>query len=112
VPAARVVLSTTRRVGPGSKQPRERPSRETSTDGRGQLRQAWGLGPGAWDLGPGTRDQGPGTALTRGKDVLLGYLVGKGDHLPVEVVRAVEALASRAHNRLQTGWNEEAMRSQ
>jgi hypothetical protein len=45
-------------------------------------------------------------------NVLLGYLVGKGDHLPVEVVRAVEALASRAHNRLQTGWDEHAVRRQ
>jgi hypothetical protein len=45
-------------------------------------------------------------------NVLLGYLVGKGEHLPVQVVRAMESLASRAHNRLQTGWDEHAMRRQ
>ncbi len=32
--------------------------------------------------------------------------------LPVEVVRALETLASRAHNRLQTGWDETAVQRQ
>ena len=45
-------------------------------------------------------------------NVLLGYLAGKGDQLPREVVRALEILASRAHNRLQAGWDEVAVRDQ
>jgi len=45
-------------------------------------------------------------------NVLASYLVGRGDQLPVEVVRALETLASRAHNRLQTGWDEHAVRRQ
>jgi hypothetical protein len=45
-------------------------------------------------------------------NVLLGYMVGKEERPPREVVRALETLASRAHNRLQTGWAETAVRRQ
>ena len=45
-------------------------------------------------------------------NVLLGYMVGKGEQPPREVVIALETLASRAHNRLQTGWDETAVRRQ
>jgi hypothetical protein len=43
-------------------------------------------------------------------NVLASYLAGQ--ELPPEVVRALETLASRAHNRLQTGWDETAVRRQ
>ena len=45
-------------------------------------------------------------------NVLLGYMTGKDVRPPREVVLALEALASRAHNRLQTGWDETAVRRQ
>ena len=45
-------------------------------------------------------------------NVLASYLAGVGQSLPSEVVRALETLASRAHNRLQTGWDETAVRHQ
>jgi hypothetical protein len=45
-------------------------------------------------------------------NTLCGYLAGTGEELPAEVARALEALASRAHNRLQTGWDENAVREQ
>jgi hypothetical protein len=45
-------------------------------------------------------------------NVLFGYLAGRADNLPHEVVRALETLASRAHNRLQVGVNEESVRRQ
>jgi hypothetical protein len=45
-------------------------------------------------------------------NVLLGYMTGKDERLPREVVLALETLASRAHNRLQTGWDEAAVRRQ
>ena len=45
-------------------------------------------------------------------NVLLGYMVGKDERPPREVVRALEILASRAHNRLQAGWSEVAVRQQ
>lgn len=45
-------------------------------------------------------------------NVLLGYLAAKEDRPPREVVRALETLASRAHNRLQTGWDETAVMKQ
>ena len=38
--------------------------------------------------------------------VLLGYLAGREDLPPREVVLGLEILASRAHNRLQAGWSE------
>jgi hypothetical protein len=45
-------------------------------------------------------------------NVLLGYLVGKGERPPREVVLALETLASRAHNRLQVGWSEVGVQRQ
>ena len=45
-------------------------------------------------------------------NVLFGYLAGKADDLPREVVLALETLASRAHNRLQAGVNEDSVRQQ
>jgi hypothetical protein len=45
-------------------------------------------------------------------NVVLGYLVGKGDQPPSQVVKSLEMLASRAHNRIQTGWDEAAVRRQ
>jgi hypothetical protein len=45
-------------------------------------------------------------------NVICGYLAGRGDDLPPEVVRGLETLASRAHNRLLTGWDENAVREQ
>ncbi|HEX8080912.1 MAG TPA: hypothetical protein VF557_11920 [Jatrophihabitans sp.] len=45
-------------------------------------------------------------------NVLASYLAGAGQDLPIEVVRALETLASRAHNRLQTGWDETAVQRQ
>jgi hypothetical protein len=43
-------------------------------------------------------------------NILLGYLAGRDEDLPVPVVHALETLASRAHNRIQTGWDENAVR--
>ncbi len=43
-------------------------------------------------------------------NIVVSYLAGRGDDLPDEVVRSLETLASRAHNRLQTGWDEKAVR--
>jgi hypothetical protein len=45
-------------------------------------------------------------------NVLLGYLVGKGDELPKEVVLSLEILASRAYNRRKAGWSEKSVREQ
>ena len=45
-------------------------------------------------------------------NVVVSYLAGPGDELPVEVARALATLASRAHNRIQTGWDEVAVRQQ
>lgn len=45
-------------------------------------------------------------------NVLFGYLAGRSDDLPHEVVRALETLAGRAHNRLQARVNEESVRRQ
>jgi hypothetical protein len=44
-------------------------------------------------------------------NIVLGYLCGLDDP-PDMVVHALETLASRAHNRLQTGWDELAVRRQ
>jgi hypothetical protein len=43
-------------------------------------------------------------------NVLLGYLAGKDEQLPREVVLGLETLGSCAHNRLQTGWSESSVR--
>jgi hypothetical protein len=45
-------------------------------------------------------------------NVLLGYFAGKEPEPPHEVVRALEILAGRAYNRLQSGWDETAVRKQ
>lgn len=45
-------------------------------------------------------------------NIVVSYLAGRGDVLPDEVVRSLETLASRAHNRLQTGWDEAGVRKQ
>lgn len=44
-------------------------------------------------------------------NVLLGYISGRDDTPPVPVVHALEVLANRAHNRIQTGWDENAVRA-
>ena len=45
-------------------------------------------------------------------NVLFGYLAGQPDSPPAAVVRALETLASRAHNRLQAGVSEVSVREQ
>jgi hypothetical protein len=45
-------------------------------------------------------------------NVVISYLAGKDDPMPRQVADALETLASRAHNRLQTGWDEVAVRTQ
>jgi hypothetical protein len=45
-------------------------------------------------------------------NVIATYLASATDPIPAEVVRALEVLASRAHNRVQTGWDENAVRAQ
>ncbi|MGO4249498.1 hypothetical protein AB4Y87_19970 [Paenarthrobacter sp. RAF54_2] len=45
-------------------------------------------------------------------NVLLGYFAGRSEQPPAEIVRSLETLANRAHNRLQAGWNETAVRQQ
>jgi hypothetical protein len=45
-------------------------------------------------------------------NVVASYLAGKADPLPAEVARALETLANRAHNRIQTGWDENAVKRQ
>ena len=45
-------------------------------------------------------------------NIVCSYLAGRGDGLPREVAGALELLASRAHNRIQTGWDEDAVRRQ
>jgi len=47
-----------------------------------------------------------------GVNVLLGYMAGKDELPPREVVFALEILASRAYNRLQAGWSETSVRNQ
>ena len=43
---------------------------------------------------------------------ILSYVAGMSEPPPAEVVRALETLASRAHNRLQSGWSEVSVREQ
>lgn len=45
-------------------------------------------------------------------NVLCSYLAGRPEAPPPPVVDALEILASRAHNRLQTGWDENTVRKQ
>ena len=44
--------------------------------------------------------------------VLLGYFAGRAELPPREIVLVLETLADRAHNRLQTGWDEVSVRRQ
>jgi hypothetical protein len=44
-------------------------------------------------------------------NVICSHLAGTTS-VPDEVARALEVLASRAHNRIQTGWDENAVRRQ
>lgn len=45
-------------------------------------------------------------------NVLFGFLAGRADDLPREVVLALETLASLTHNRLLAGVDEESIRRQ
>ncbi|MBU8865533.1 hypothetical protein [Paenarthrobacter aromaticivorans] len=45
-------------------------------------------------------------------NVLLGYFAGRSEQPPAQIVRSLETLANRAHNRLQAGWDETAVRRQ
>jgi hypothetical protein len=45
-------------------------------------------------------------------NILIGYLAGKNEPLPDEVARSLHTLASRAYNRLQSGWHEDAVAQQ
>lgn len=45
-------------------------------------------------------------------NILLGYFAGRPELPPAEIVRSLEILANRAHNRLQGGWDEVAVRRQ
>ncbi|WP_344066942.1 hypothetical protein [Terrabacter lapilli] len=42
-------------------------------------------------------------------NVLISYIAGKDPNPPPEVVRSLRILASRAYNRLQGGWHEDAV---
>lgn len=44
-------------------------------------------------------------------NVVCSYLAGQDD-VPDSVAIALEVLANRAHNRIQTGWDENAVRAQ
>jgi hypothetical protein len=44
-------------------------------------------------------------------NIVLGYMAGQ-EEPPAMVVRALEQVARRAHNRLQSGWDEQAVRQQ
>lgn len=46
------------------------------------------------------------------ENVLLGYMSGRDERPPREVVISLETLASRVYNRLQAGWDETAVRRQ
>ena len=43
-------------------------------------------------------------------NVVISYIAGKDQDPPAEVVRSLHILASRAYNRLQGGWHEDAVR--
>jgi hypothetical protein len=45
-------------------------------------------------------------------NVLISYVAGKDPNPPAEVVRSLHLLASRAYNRDQAGWHEDAVRKQ
>ena len=65
------------------------------------------------------RSGGYGTAMARmtpaeatAVNILCSYIAGQSGQIPDEVARALETLASRANNRIQTGWDENAVRKQ
>jgi hypothetical protein len=43
---------------------------------------------------------------------VISYIVAKEPTPPAELVRSLYILASRAHNRLQGGWHEDAVKRQ
>jgi hypothetical protein len=45
-------------------------------------------------------------------NALFGFLTGIDREIPAVVAQAMETLASRAHNRLQSGVDENAVRAQ
>ncbi|GAB3049634.1 hypothetical protein GCM10027053_05490 [Intrasporangium mesophilum] len=45
-------------------------------------------------------------------NVVISYLAAKDEKPPDEVVRSLHTLASRAYNRLQGGWHEDAVAAQ
>ena len=45
-------------------------------------------------------------------NTLFGFLTGIDREIPAAVAPAMETLASRAHNRLQSGINEHTVRAQ
>lgn len=45
-------------------------------------------------------------------NVLFGYLAAQAPAPPAQVIRSLETLASRAHNRLQAGVSEVSVREQ
>lgn len=45
-------------------------------------------------------------------NVVCSYLAGSDNAIPGSVVDALATLASRAHNRIQSGWDETAVRKQ
>lgn len=45
-------------------------------------------------------------------NVVCSYLAGHDGPVPASVVDALATLASRAHNRIQTGWDEAAVHKQ
>ena len=45
-------------------------------------------------------------------NVLCSYVAGLSQPIPDQVAKGLETLASRAHNRLHTGWDENAVRKQ
>lgn len=45
-------------------------------------------------------------------NVVVSYILGADPTPPAEVVRSLHTLASRAYNRLQGGWHQDAVRAQ
>lgn len=43
---------------------------------------------------------------------VISYLVGTGNEIPDHVAQSLQILASRAYNRLQSGWHEDTVASQ
>jgi hypothetical protein len=45
-------------------------------------------------------------------NIIASYIAAQPESPPAQVARALEILANRAHNRIQTGWDENAVRRQ